>query len=49
MSPPEPTADPAPREPGQDELIPDSTTPSSLDMGADTCQIEVRAGSSLDL
>ncbi|MFI7664514.1 hypothetical protein [Nocardia sp. NPDC049526] len=49
-SPPEPTTDPPPKEPSQDELIPDATTPSSLDMGAgDTFHIEVRTGSSLDL
>ncbi|MFE9326034.1 hypothetical protein ACIHDR_32020 [Nocardia sp. NPDC052278] len=50
VSPPEPTTDSPPKEPSQDELTPNSTTPSSLDMGAgDTFHIEVRTGSSLDL
>ncbi|WP_433524265.1 hypothetical protein ACQPZ2_03440 [Nocardia pseudovaccinii] len=50
VSPPEPTTDPPPKEPGQDELTPTSTSPSSLDMGAgDTFHIDVRTGSSLDL
>ncbi|MEV6336979.1 hypothetical protein AB0M12_19930 [Nocardia vinacea] len=50
VSPPEPITDPPPKEPSRDELTPDSTKPSSLDMGAgDTFHIEVRTGSSLDL
>ena len=49
VSPPEPTTDSPPKEPSQDELTPNSATPSSLDMGAgDTFHIEVRT-SSLDL
>ncbi|WP_433627170.1 hypothetical protein [Nocardia sp. CA-120079] len=49
-SPPEQTTDSPLKEPSQDELTPNSTTPSSLDMGAgDTFHIEVRTGSSLDL
>jgi hypothetical protein len=50
VSPADATTDPPSEESSRDEPSPDSTTSSSLDMGAgDTFNVEVRSGSSLEL